>query len=81
LRYLELAGDSEDFGWVYSYEAAVLTTVLEADYAADLGEEGVVFTAADVCAWLERGATLTDDDAAAEDCLTAEHLDAESLCV
>jgi hypothetical protein len=29
--------DGDDFGWVDVDEAAVLATVLEADYAGDLG--------------------------------------------
>ena len=70
-----------DFGRVDVDEAAVLAAVLEADHAADLGEEGVVLAAADVGAGLERGAALTDDDAAAEDGLAAEYLDAEPLGV
>ena len=37
--------------------------------------------AADVGAGLQRSSTLPDDDAAAQDYLAAEHLDAESLRV
>ena len=38
-------------------------------------------TAADVRARLQRCATLTNDDAAAEDRLTTEHFDSEPLCI
>lgn len=62
-------------------EAANLATVLEADYAVNLGEEGVVLAAAYVCAGLERGPTLTDEDGAAGDGFAAEALDAEPLCI
>jgi hypothetical protein len=77
----ELDRDGGDFCGVNVDEASVLATILEAYYAADLGEEGVVLAATDVCAGLERGSTLTDDDAATEDRLTAEYLDSEPLCV
>jgi hypothetical protein len=76
-----LRRDRDDFRRINVDEAAVLATVLEADHAADLGEEGVVLAAADVCAGLQRCATLTDDDAATEDSLTAEYLNAKSLRV
>ena len=59
----------------------MLATVLEANLAVDLREEGVVRATADVGAGLERCAALTDDDAAAEDRLATEDLDAEPLCV
>ena len=62
-------------------EAAMLAFVLEADDAIDLGEEGVVLAAADVCAGLQGGAALANDDAATEDRLTPKYLDAESLSV
>jgi len=78
---MKLADDRGEFGGVDVDEAAVLPLVLEADNAVDLGEEGVVFAAAYVGAGLERGASLTDDDASTEDCLTAEYLDAEPLCI
>ena len=68
--------DSGDFGWVYQDEAALLATVLEANYTGDLGEESIVLAATDVQAGLERCAALTDDDAATKDCLAAEYLDA-----
>ena len=76
-----LCRDRDDFGGIDVDEAAVLTTILEANHAADLGEEGVVLAAADVRAGLQRCATLTDDDAATEDSLAAENLNAESLGV
>ena len=56
-------------------------TVEFSDILAVSGEEGVVFAAAYVEAGLELGAALTDDDAAAEDGLAAEDLDAEPLGV
>ena len=76
-----LDGNRCQFGWIDVDEAAVLTFVLEADDAVDFGEEGVVFATTDVGAGLERGSTLTDDDAAAEDRLTTEYLDSEPLGV
>ena len=86
MRDTEAAGPSLDgnrgeFRWIDVDEATVLATILEADNAVDLGEEGVVFTAANVGSGLERGSALTDDDATAEDGLTAEYLDAEPLGV
>jgi hypothetical protein len=62
-------------------EAATLATVLEADLAVDLREEGIVRATANVNAGLERCPTLTNDDAAAKDRLATEDLDAEPLCV
>ena len=59
----------------------MLATVLEADDARDLREEGVILAAADVQAGLERCAALTDDDAAAKDRLAAEYLYAKPLGV
>ena len=78
-RCLRLDGD--DFRWVDVDEATLLSTVLEADDAGDLGEEGVVLAAADVRAGLQRGSTLANDDGAAEDGLAAEALHAEPLCI
>src|SRR5271167_1179204 len=69
-----LGRDRDDFRRIDVDEAAVLATILEADHAADLGEEGVVLTTADVRAGLQRCATLTDDDAATEHSLAAEYL-------
>ena len=76
-----LDGNGSKLGWVDVDEATLLAFVLEADDAVDLGEEGVIFAATDVGAGFERGSTLTDDDAAAEDRLTAEYLDSEPLGV
>src|ERR1700722_3161324 len=76
-----LCRNRDDFRRIDVDEAAVLATILEANHAADLGEEGVVLAPADVCAGLQRCATLTDDDAATEDSLAAEYLNAESLGV
>jgi hypothetical protein len=59
----------------------MLSTILETDDAIDLGEESIVLAPADVRAGLKRCATLTDDDAAAEDGLSAENFDSEPLCV
>jgi hypothetical protein len=55
---LGLRGDGGDFGGVDGDEAAVLSAVLEADDAGDLGEEGVVLAAAEVEAGLQLGAAL-----------------------
>jgi len=78
---LRLCVHGANFGGIDGDEAAVLPAVLEADYAGDLGEEGVVLAAAYVGAGLERCPALADDDAAAQDCLAAEYLDAQSLRV
>ena len=82
-RMLEksLCRDRDDFRRIDVDEAAVLATILETNHAADLGEEGVVLAAADVRAGLQRCATLTNDDAATEDSLAAEYLNAKSLRV
>ena len=78
-EFLRLDGD--DFGRIDQDEAAMLATILEADDARYLREEGIVLAAADVQAGLERCAALADDDAAAQNCLAAKHLDAEPLRV
>src|SRR5271168_423308 len=77
----ELDRDRGKFGRIHVDEAAVLALVLEADDAVHLGEQGVVLAAADVGAWLQRGAALTDDDASTEDRLTAEYLNSEPLSI
>ncbi len=59
----------------------MLTAVLKADNTAHLCEQGVILAAADVEAGLQRCTTLADDDSAAQNCLTAKHLHAESLRV
>ncbi len=74
-------GDGGNFSWFNVYKTSLLAAVLELDYAADLGEEGVVLATAYVCAGLERCAALTDDDAAAEDGLATEYLDSKPLGV
>ena len=71
----------DDFDRVDRDEAAMLATVLEADHAVDLGEQGVVLAAANVDAGLKRGATLANQDGAASDDLAAEALHAEALSV
>jgi hypothetical protein len=73
----QLDSDCDDFRRVNIDEAAVLATILEANDAVHLGEEGVILAATDVGAGLERCATLTNDNAAAEDSLAAEYLDSE----
>jgi hypothetical protein len=74
-----LYGDRGEVGGIYVDESAMLALVLETYDAVDFREESVVFATAYVGARLERGATLPDDDASAEDCLTAEDLHAEPL--
>ncbi len=74
-----LCADCSHFGRIYVDESTVLAAILEADNAADLGEESVILAATYVCAGLERGSALAHDDAAAEDGLAAEHLDPEPL--
>lgn len=67
--------------WVNGDETANLAAVLEADYAVDFGEEGVIFAAAYVCAGLERCPALTDEDGAAGNSFATEALHAEPLCI
>src|SRR5689334_4523812 len=62
-------------------ETPVLTAVLEADHAVDLGEQGIVLAAADVQAGLERGSALANQNGAAGDRLAGEALHAEALRV
>lgn len=76
-----LRQNRNNFRWVNDDEATVLATILEADHAGDLREEGVILPAADVQTGLQWCATLTNDDAAAQDRLAAKHLYAEPLCV
>lgn len=59
----------------------MLAAILESNHAGDLGEEGVVFAAANIQAGLQWCAALANDDAAAEDCLAAKYLYAEPLRV
>ena len=61
------------------HELAHGALIHELDAASDLGEEGVVFAAADVESGLYAGAALADDDRAAGDDLSAERLKAEPL--
>jgi hypothetical protein len=81
LELKRLSLDRGEFGRVYIHEAAVLALILEADDTVYFGEEGVVFAAAHVCAGLERGPALADDDASTEDRLASEDLDAQPLSV
>ena len=74
----ELCGDCDG---IDGDETADLAAILEADYAIDLSKEGIVLAAAYVCAGLERGSALTDEDGAAGDGFAAEALDAEPLCI
>ena len=76
---MNLRLDGDHFRWVDKNEASVLTTILEADDAGDLREQRVIFAATNVQAGLERCATLTNNDAATENCLTAKYLDAKPL--
>jgi len=59
----------------------MLATILELHHAANLGEKGVVLTAADIEAGLQRGSTLANQDRAAGHGFAAEALDAEALRV
>jgi hypothetical protein len=76
-----LSRDCGDFCRVDVDEATLAAAVLEANYAGDLGEEGIVFAATDIGAGFVGCPALADDDAAAQDALAAEDLDAESLGV
>ncbi len=78
----------QNLGWYRSHfrridgnEAAMLSAVLKADYARNLCEERVILAAAHVCARLQRCTALANDDAAAEDRLTPEHLHAKPLSI
>src|SRR6185437_16758118 len=68
-------------GGFYEHEAARAALVHELDSAGDLGEERVVFPAANVCAGLNTGAALADDDGAAGNKLSAECFYAKPLRV
>ena len=76
-----LCGNADDFSRLDVDKTSVLTAILKLNNTADLCEEGVIFATADVCAGLERCSTLPDDDAAAEDSLSTEYLDAKPLCI
>ena len=69
------------FEGLNQYKLAHGAAVFEYDFAADLGEEGVVFAAANVEAGLHASATLTNNDGAAGDDLSAECLKSQSLRV
>src|SRR5438105_5973185 len=60
---------------------AQAAAVFEADNAADFGEQGVVFAAADVQAGLNAGAALAHDDGAARHQLASEGFYAQPLRV
>src|SRR5438552_2018186 len=60
---------------------AQAAAVFEADNAADFGEQGVVFAAADVQAGLNAGAALAHDDGAARHQLATEGFHAQPLRV
>ena len=53
----------------------------ELNGAGDLGEKSVIFAATDICAGLNAGAALADDDGAAGNKLTAECFYAQPLRV
>jgi hypothetical protein len=67
------------FEWFDQNELAHRAAVFEYDLAADLGEQGVVFAAADIKARLYAGAALADDDGASGDDLSAESFKSQSL--
>src|SRR5437763_3511373 len=58
--------------WFHKHETAHVTAINEANYAIDLREQRVVFTTTDVLAGLQTRATLTHNDRAAADQLSAE---------
>ena len=70
-----------DFDGFDHYELAHLSLVQELDAARDLGEESVVFAAADVQSGFHAGATLSNNDGAAGHDLPAECLEAKPLRV
>ncbi len=76
-----LRRDGDDIRRIDQNEASVLATVLKADYARDLRKQRVVLAATDVRARLQWGAALAHDDAPAQNCLAAKHLDAKPLGV
>ncbi len=57
----------------------VLAEFFESDHAINLGEQGVIPAAADVCSWMDFGAELSDDYRSGGNLLTAKFLDSPSL--
>jgi hypothetical protein len=58
---------------------ATTASATEFDCACSHCEESVILATSDVCAWVEVGATLTDEDLAVLDYLSAEALNSEVL--
>lgn len=62
-------------------ETAEAPLILEANYAGNLGKEGIIFAAADIVARLQSCAALTDQDRAPRDRLPVKSFDTEPLGV
>src|SRR5580765_8821756 len=60
------------FMGLYQYVTATGTLVHEFNGTGDLGEERVIFAASDICAGLDAGTALANDDCAAGNKLAAE---------
>lgn len=72
----EKLGFGGSFSRLYEHKTASGSPIHEFDGAGDLGEEGVIFAATHVGAWLNAGATLANDNCAARDKLSTECLNA-----
>jgi hypothetical protein len=70
-----------DFDGLDHHELAHLSLVQELDASRDLGEEGIVFPAADVQPGLHARAALPHDDRSAGDQLSTECLESKPLRV
>ncbi len=77
MRFLKILLSSLRLGLRSNVDAAAFA--VEEHAAVYEGEDGVVAAHAHALAGLELGATLTHDDVAGDDGLTAELLDAEAL--
>jgi len=71
--------ENRDLGdWDHIYNATTASAA-EFDCAGSHCEESVILTTTDIGAWVEVGATLTDEDLAVLDYLSAEALNSEVL--
>src|SRR5690606_4510540 len=70
-----------DVGRIDADLLPVLSLPLEGHHTVDQGEKGIILSPTNVVSRKETGSTLTDDNAAGKDRLTAEALDAEILWI
>src|SRR5262249_11380074 len=66
---------------IHAYEFSSASLLFELDHARDKREQRVIRPAPNARAWLELGATLTDQDFSAKHCLPAETFNAQTLGV